>query len=175
MKASKFLLTPLVFFFFLIRDVYAHCPLCTVGAAVAAGGAAWIGVDAAVIGLFIGAFSVSMGWWFSRIIKKKIIPFQKAVIILIMFLTIVIPTMPLINGSIPFYINLIGDYGSILNRTYIINSYLLGGIIGGLIVSLSPYLSKRITKHRNSTIPYQGVSLTLILLVIVGITLQVLI
>lgn len=152
--------------------VSAHCPLCTVGAAVAAGGAAWLGVDQVVIGLFVGAFAVSMGWWIANLIKKRIIPGQKFLIILLSFLTTVIPILPLMKGVYPLYLSVIGEYGSILNRTYVLNLFLMGSILGSMIVSLTPSLSSYITEKRNTTIPFQGTILTLAMLIIIGTVMQ---
>ncbi len=174
MKLKKFLalLPSLV----LIKSVYAHCPLCTIGAAAAAGGAAWLGVSKVVIGVFIGAFAVSIGWWISNLIKKQYIPFQRLLIILFSFITTIIPLLVIIGGKYPVYISLIGDYGSLLNRTYIIDLFFIGSILGGFIVSITPWLSKKITEIRNGKmLPYQGIILTLALLVILSITIEVII
>lgn len=174
MKIKKFL--PLSFLPFFVKSVNAHCPLCTAGAAAAAGGAAWLGVNNAVIGIFIGAFAISTGWWISNIIKKNYVPFQRQVIIAVSFATTIPPLMPLIKGVYPVLISIAGDYGSLLNRTYIINAFLMGSLIGGLIVSITPWLSKKITAARKgSTLPYQGITLTFILLVITGVFFQILI
>ncbi len=158
---------------FLIKSVYAHCPLCTLGAAAAAGGAAWFGVSKAVIGVFIGAFAVSIGWWIARLIKKQFIPFQKWVIILFSFATTVLPLLTIMNDIHPVYISIAGGYGSLLNRTYLLNDFLVSSIIGGIVVSLTPWLSDKITKFRNGKmLPYQGIILTFILLIIIGIIIQ---
>jgi len=167
---------PLFFLPFFIKSVNAHCPLCTAGAAVAAGGAAWLGVNNAAIGVFIGAFAVSMGWWVSNLIKKKYVPFQRQLIIAISFLTTIPPLMPIMKGIYPILISIVGAYGSLLNRTYLINAFLMGSIIGGFIVSITPWLSKKITDAcKGKTLPYQGITLTFGLLAIAGILLQILI
>ena len=170
---KKPIILSLIFSLFLIKEVHAHCPLCTMGAAVAAGGAAYLGVNNLVIGLFIGAFAVSMGWWFSNLIKKKFIPFQRTAIILLSFLTTILPMLSLMEGIKPFYINITGDYGSLLNRTYIFNLFLVGSILGGIIVTLTPWLSSKLTSLRNGKmLPYQGTVLTLTLLIILGTIIQ---
>ncbi len=170
MKMKK--LFPLFFLPFFVKSVNAHCPLCTVGAAAAAGGAAWLGVNNAVIGVFLGAFAVSMGWWVSKLIKKQYVPYQMALIILFSFATTIFPLLPLITGFYPLYISMMGDYGSLLNRTYLVNLFLFGSIIGGIIVSVTPWLSKKISDSRGKTLPYQGIILTFALLIILGIFLQ---
>src|SRR3989344_9503518 len=86
------------------KGVSAHCPLCTLGAGAAAAGAVWLGVSKVVIGLFIGAFAMSMGMWFSKIPKKKYIPFQKTLIILAIFLTTVLPLSPIFKAIGPLYL-----------------------------------------------------------------------
>src|SRR3989338_2252487 len=163
-------LAPFVFFLFSgLRYAEAHCPLCTMGAAAATAGAVWLGVNNIVIGLFIGAFAVSTGWWVSNLIKKKYIPSQKPVIILVSYITTIIPISKLIPSIYPFYISLMGDYGSILNRTYIINPFVIGTVFGGIIVSIAPTISKKITILRQGrTISYQGVIITFLTLLIIG-------
>lgn len=162
-------------FLLLMKGVEAHCPLCTVGAAVAAGGAAYLGVHSAVIGLLIGAFAVSTGWWASRWIKKRYIPGQKVMIILLSFALTVIPILPIIGENYPLYISLAGEYGSLLHRTYVVNISLVTSIFGGILVSISPRLSKKISLLRDGRVfPFQGVVLTLSLLVVASIILQVL-
>ena len=129
-----------------------------------------------MVALFIGAFAVSMGWWFSRLIKKRYIPYQKTLIIFVVFLLTVLPILPIINFIKPIYISLAGAYGSLLNKTYMLNLSLIGSIFGGLIVSTTPAISKKITHLRKGKIiPFQGVILTLSLLIIIGVVLQLII
>ena len=168
---NKSILPGLLFFLFPF-SVRAHCPLCTIGAAAAAGGAAYLGVNTAVIGLFIGAFAVSTGWWVSRWVKKKYLPYQKTLIILASFLLTVIPILPLIGGTSPIYISWWGEYG----KTIPYNTALLPSIFGGLVVSITPQLSKKISSLRNGKVfPFQGVILTLLSLILLGIIIQVVI
>ncbi|NOZ81349.1 MAG: hypothetical protein GXP63_06790 [DPANN group archaeon] len=159
-----------------IQTVRAHCPLCTLGAAAAAGGAAYFGVKSAVIGVFIGAFAVSTGWWVSRLIKKQYIPYQLPALILFSFIATILPMLPMFSGPhdvYGWYVSLAGSYGSFLNRTYIINLFLVGSLLGGSVVSVTPWLSKKITEARQGKmIPYQGILLTFGLLLLAGLVLQ---
>ena len=75
----------------LIPLAKAHCPVCTIGAGAAAAGAVWLGISKVIVALFIGAFAMSMGMWFSRVIKKKYLRYQKTLIIVVVFLTTVLP------------------------------------------------------------------------------------
>ncbi len=174
MKKNKSLLLFLFGSFFLIflsKSVMAHCPLCTIGAGAVGAGAIWLGVSPVVVALFIGAFAMSMGMWFARIIKKQYIPFQKFFIVAIIFFTTVIPLilMPIFKALGPLYLSFIGDYGT----TYVFNYSLASSFLGGLIVLSAPSISKFITKKRNNkTLPFQGILLTLVLLVIAGVLIQ---
>lgn len=160
-------------FFILVPAVYAHCPLCTIGAAAAAGGAAYFGVSQIIIGIFTGAFAVSIGWWISRLIKKKYIPFQRAVLVLLSFATTIFPLLPLLTDMKPYYLSWFGDYGSLFNRTYLVNMFMVGSIIGGIVVCFTPWLSEKISRMRkNRTIPFQGTALTLIILIIISLIIQ---
>lgn len=156
--------------------VSAHCPLCTAGAAAAAGGAVWLGVSKIVVALFIGAFAMSMGLWFSNIVKKRYIKLQKTLIVLIVFLSTVLPLIPIFSITQPLFISLWGNYGSLFNRTYLINLSLLSNVFGGLIVFASPHISNSITKLRKGKmLPFQGVVITLLILIVIGVVIQLVI
>ena len=151
-----------------IKTVLAHCPLCTLGAAAAVGGAAYLGVNKVVLSLFVGGFATSMGMWFARVVKRKYIPFQKTIIILGSFFLTVIPILPMINAYFPLFLWFIGDYG----KTYAVNASLIGSFFGGLLVFISPKLSKKITKWRGKHINYQTIIITFLLLIITGTIVQ---
>ncbi|MDP2672553.1 MAG: rhodanese-like domain-containing protein [Nanoarchaeota archaeon] len=171
MKLNKLfsLLFAIPLIIFLSKSVMAHCPLCVVGAGAAGAAAMWLGVSKVVVALFIGAFAMSMGMWFARIIKKKYIPFQNFIIVAVIFLTTILPLMPLFKALGPLYLSFIGDYGT----TYVFNYSLASSFFGGAIVLSAPSISKAITKKRNNkTFPFQGTLLTLILLIIVGFLIQ---
>src|SRR3989344_4124079 len=153
--------------------VLAHCPLCTAGAAVAAGGAAYLGVNNSAIGVFLGAFAVSMGLWFSRLIKKKFIPQQRNILVLLSYLTTILPLRVMFKDIRPLMVNSYGAYGSFLNRTYLIDSFIIFSLLGGMIVIISPFLSKKITELRKGNhLPYQGILLMFVLLLITALILQ---
>jgi len=157
-----------------VQAVRAHCPLCTLGAAAAAGGASMLGVSHATIGVFLGAFAVSMGWWVARLIKRKIFKYQTLAIVTLSFTTTIIPLLSFFSDLRPVYVSVAGPYGSLLNRTYLFDWFMAGSIIGGLIVSIAPWLSKKITLARsNKIIPYQGILLTLAMLIAAGAIIQI--
>jgi len=149
--------------------VSAHCPLCTIGAGAAAAGAVSLGFSKVVIALLIGGFAMSMGLWFARIIKKKYFKYQDSLVIIGVFLLTFIPLLPIFTAIGPLYLSFIGDYG----RTFAINYSLFSGLFGGLLVFVSPSLSKKITQKRNGKIiPFQGTILTILLLIFAGTLLQ---
>ncbi len=152
--------------------VRAHCPLCTMGIAAAAGGATYLGVNKLIIGLFVGAFAVSTGLWVARSIKKEYVRFQKPLIVLLSFGLTVVPLLSLLYVMYPLHVGLFGSYGSLFNRTYLLNASLLSNIFGGFIVGIAPLLSDKITSVRGQRIPFQGVSLTLLLLIVAGAIIQ---
>jgi len=154
--------------------VRAHCPLCTVGAAAAAGGAAYLGVNQGAIGVFIGAFAVSMGWWMAGFLPWKHKMVRPGMIVLSFILTIV-PMLAIMKSVYPVYISIIGEYGGFLNRTYVLNEFFWGALLGGGIVTMAPALSRTVTKWRGAQLPYQGITLTFVLLLAMAGLLQVIV
>jgi len=174
MKQVKILGLSLFSLIFLSKTISAHCPLCTIGAGAAAAGAIWLGVSTIIVALFLGAFAMSMGMWFSRLLskKRKYIPFQNIIVIVGVFLLTLLPILPLVKAIGPLYIPFIGAYG----KTYAFNYSIFSGIFGGLVVLASPSISKKITKlRRGKMLPFQGIIITIGLLIIFGVILQLLI
>lgn len=150
----------------------AHCPLCTAGAGAAAVGAAYLGVAKPVLGLFIGALGVSMGWWMAKKIPKQYITYQRDAIVISSFLLTVIPILPIISQQNAFFIGLTGSYGSLFHNTYMYDMSLLTSIIGGLVVTASPSVSSKITEVRGKHVDYQGIIVTFITLILLGLIIQ---
>jgi len=152
----------------------AHCPLCVGGAGAAASLAALVGVRYGAIGVFIGAFAVAMALWLPRFIKKQYIPHQRKILITVLYITTILPLIPLLQDYTSVYITLNNDYGSLLNRTYLINWFVVGIIIGTLIMIIAPVVSKQISKWRDGKIVrFQGLYITFGLLALAASILQV--
>ena len=152
---------------------WAHCPLCTAGAGLLAVSAASLGISSAVVGVFVGAFALALGMWMALLIKRKYVVGQNALVAIATFLLTVVPVMPLIREYRPLYVSLAGEYGTILHSTYAINMYLAGALVGAAVLAGVPYLSKTLTRLRGyRQIPYQGVSISLVLLLVTGLTVQ---
>ncbi len=158
---------------FAVQSARAHCPLCTAAIAGAAGGAALLGVGNAVIGLFVGAFAVSTGWWAARAIDRKFIPFQEHALVAASFLLTVLPIAALLPSVQAVNVFWFGDYGSLFNATYVLDRFLAAALLGGLIVAVAPALSAKLAEMRGGRrVQYQGVLLTLSLLALAGFALQ---
>lgn len=143
----------------------AHCPLCTIGAGGLAVFAAWLGVNTITIGLFIGAFALALGLWIGRLIPKKYIPHQTKALAALSFLTIALPLLPMMQDYTSIYVSLGGEYGSLFNRTYLINRFLLGSLIGAGLLLLAPFISKKLVLLRKGRLlPFQGIGITIFLL-----------
>lgn len=153
----------------------AHCPLCTVGAGALAVLAASLGVSSVVVGVLIGAFALALSLWLAKLPKKQYVPYQPLLLGLLVFFGTVIPIAPLIVDYGPLYIAWWGEYGGWFNRTYAVNLFLAGVPLGVFIVWIAPYLSRLVTRVRQgTTLPYQGITITLMLLVIASVIIQLL-
>lgn len=152
----------------------AHCPLCTGGAGVAAAMAALLGVKYGAIAVFMGAFSVALGLWLSRKVKRQYVKHQSTILFWVIYLSTLLPMYPFLNGDyLSQYVSLSGDYGGLLNRTYLIDLFIVGSAVGSLIVYFSPKLSAYISQKRNGKmLPFQGLIITFLLLTLVSVGIQ---
>jgi len=158
---------------FIPTTAKAHCPLCTAGAGALALGAAYIGVSTYVVGIFLGAFALALGIWMSRIPKKEYIKYQQRIIVFVVFVTTIVPLMPLLQHYVSFNVYLFGEYGNMFNKTYMVSRFLIGSIIGAGIMYISPAISLRVSRIKKKRLfPYQGIVITFILLILVSLIMQ---
>ena len=153
---------------------FAHCPLCTGGAGAAAALAALLGFKLGAIAVFMGSFAVAVSLWLPKKIKKKYFKHQDLALFWVAYLSTLAPMYPLLRGDyVSRYVAWSGDYGSLLNRTYILDLFFVGTIAGSLIVYFSPRLSAYISKQRGGKIVrFQGIILTFLLLIVVSVIMQ---
>ena len=142
------------FFLFALSLIFvfpakAVCPICTIAVAGGLGISRWIGIDDAVMGVWIGGLILSSGFWLADWVSKKSwkIPYPKTLSVLLMII-FVLP---------PLYIaKMIGLSG---NTLWGIDKIILGTIIGSILffagVKLDQYL--RITNEGKVYIYYQKV------------------
>lgn len=153
----------------------AHCPLCTGGAGAAAVAAAYFGVKYGALGVLLGGFTIALSLWLAHKPKKEYFKHQSKVLFWLIYSSTIIPFYYMFKGDyVSRYISFGGDYGSMTNRTYLIDLFIVGAILGSLIVYWSPDLSAWISKKRDGKhIKFQGLILNFVLLLLGGILLQV--
>ncbi|MEK6904401.1 MAG: hypothetical protein AABW87_02290 [Nanoarchaeota archaeon] len=158
-----------IFLFFVLPSAYAHCPLCTGAVVAGAAGAKYLGLDVTIIGIFVGAFAISLGLWVSRKIKSYF-KYQSLVIIILSFILTVVPVMPYVNDLVPVPVLLTGGAGSLLNKVYFVNKLLLGSIIGAVVTFIGYLLHLLIkVRHGKVIVPFQGVVITMLLLLLASV------
>lgn len=153
--------------------VRAHCPLCSAGAGGAAAVASALGVGLGAVGVFVGAFGIATGLWTAAYVDRQYVPHQGRLLAVGVALTIVLPVLPMMDEVVPVFLSVAGEYGSPLNRTYLVNTYLLGSAVGGGVTVVTPTISRRISEFRGSTAPFQGLALTFLLLAATATVLEV--
>lgn len=153
--------------------VLAHCPLCVGGAGAAAALASFLGLKFGTIGVLIGGFAVALSLLIANRLPQKF-KYQKVVVAWAIYLTTLIPVYPLLKGDVtPWFVSISGELGSPLNQTYLIDMFIVGSILGSLIVLYSMKLSMYITRRRGGkTVRLQGLMLTFALLIIAAIGMQ---
>ncbi|HCR41935.1 TPA: hypothetical protein DIV45_01025 [Patescibacteria group bacterium] len=151
----------------------AHCPLCTVGAGVLAIGAGAIGVQYGVIGVFIGAFSIAISLWINNLLKRQYIKYQAILIASSSFILTIFPLQRILADYTSIYVDYSGSYGSLLNRTYLVDKFIIGAIVGAIVLAVAPNISKYITAiYGGKKILRQNLITTIGLLIIFGIIFQ---
>ncbi len=149
-----------------------HCPLCTLGTGTAVAIALWFGINKAVVALFVGAFAIALGLWMNRSLTRRFTKTQRNLLLILIFLLTVLPALPFLSIKEAVYIDFGGEYGTLLNRTYLIDLSLIASLLGAGIVLISPYLNRIIRARLNLNLPYQKTLITFVLLIIVGTIIQ---
>lgn len=145
---------------------HAHCPLCTAGAGILAVIAVSLGVPGIIIASLIGGFALALGLWMKNVIKKKYFPHQDLVVTWLIYLSTVLPLWPILKDFKALYIPFLGidKYA----ETIPVDLFLVGVIVGAIVLIVSPYLSRQITKlAKKQIIPFQGIIISITLLVVV--------
>ena len=144
---------------------FGHCPLCTVGAGAAGGFAVWLGVSQGVVGIFIGAFGFAIG----LVMAKKFKKIPAHLLGLLAFVLTVLPVAALFRDVHGLFLPFLGEYGEVIT----INQFLLGSVIGALILIFSPLISNKIKKIRGKTFQFQTMIITFGLLVLTSIIVEI--
>ena len=150
-------------FLFLLSLIFvfpakAVCPICTVAVAGGLGISRWIGIDDAVMGIWVGGLILSSGFWLADWVSKKSwkIPYHKTLSVLLMIIFVLPPL---------YMAKMIGLAN---NTLWGIDKIVLGTIIGSILffagVKLDQYL--RTTNEGKVYIYYQKVIAPVFLLTI---------
>lgn len=171
------ILTVIVLAAAVIQPVSAHCPLCTAGAAAGVGIARAAGVDDAIVGLWLGAFIAASALWLDRLLKKRGIdyPLQGVLLVAASLLALVVP---LYYAGIITDIEVVRsmpDYHAVLGMESLGFDRLFSGTIIGTVMIAAIFLANDalVAGKGKRYIPYQGMVLIAIALVITTILLRV--
>ncbi len=139
---------------------HAHCPLCTAAIGAATVSLGIFGVSTSVIGLMVGAFAVSTGMMVGKIFGRRWV----AVSVMVSFAVTVLPLLYMFKDVAYIPVYLYGEPGSLLNRVYFVNRFLLFSAVGGLEVIAAYLVHSWIKNSRGVLFPYQGIAITLLVL-----------
>ncbi len=159
MGIKKIILTIFGINSLLFGSVRAHCPLCTAATGAAVAVTRFYGVPDSVVGLWIGAFAVSMVLWLNRILKRQYVPFQGELLTIAAILTTVVP----------FYF---AGLFNISSTIFGIDKLLFGILLGGFLTWLMPVVSRQIKAVNNKVLfPRQTLILSIVVLIVTSVVL----
>ncbi len=150
----------LFFFLFLFLPFVskATCPVCAVATVGAVGLCRWLKIDDLLSGIWIGAFLISFGLWFSSFLNKRKIsfPFQSFFILFfVYFLTI----------YSFYYFNILGhSFNKIYNIERLLFGIFSGTLCFGLAIGFHQFLKKK--NRDNSFFPFQKIVIIFSFLII---------
>ncbi len=140
----------------------AFCPLCVVATGAFTGVFRWLGVDDAIIGLWLGGFTLSISMLFNNFLIKrgKKIKFQLP-LVLLLFYGFTVLSLVWLNVPSPY------------NKIFGFDKIFFGLLLGSLLLCLAPYLDRFLRKqnHGNKFISHQKVLAALGLLIIFSLIL----
>ncbi len=139
---------------------FAFCPLCAIATGFAVGLFRWLGVDDIIVGLWLGAFGLSMALLFSNFLVKK---GANKKISLPAAITLVFASL-----LISLYL---GGFLRIANKIFGIEKIIFGMVIGSILLLLASPLNNLIKKINKDVvfISHQKVIAALALLIISSI------
>lgn len=124
------------------------------------------GVGAGPIGVFVGAFAVATSLMFVRFLPERLR--NRWVIGSAGLALTVIPLLALVPDAYALYLPF-GRYGT----TVAINEFLVGSLLGATLLAIAPLVSARLADLRKKRFPYQGVVLTISMLIMAATIMQV--
>ena len=160
-KIFGLFLIPLLSIIAVIPTVMAHCPLCTAATIVGVGVTRSLGLDDAIVGVFVGAMIVSSALWVNNILKKKNIGGNA--FLRISSLTIATFVLTVLG----FYFA--GIYGPANTYRIFGMEKIIFGTFSGAIVSFAAFFSSNEIKKKNegkALFNYQTMVLTFTALIL---------
>jgi len=114
----------------------AFCPLCVVATGAFTGVFRWLGVDDAIIGLWLGGFTLSVSMLFNNFLIKrgKKIKFQ-LVLVLLFFYGFTVLSLIWLGVPNPY------------NKIFGFDKIFFGLFLGSLLLMLAPYLDRFLRKQ----------------------------
>lgn len=142
------------FFFFFVKPVYAHCPLCTGAMVTGVAATRYFGVSDLIVGIFTGGLIISTALWFNRSkLKKKYLNVPNFLTTLAIWIMTVLS----------FYFA--GIFQG--HMTLGINSLLFGVLLGTILTLTGSFTSSYIKSHSKKILfPFQTLIITLLFLVL---------
>ena len=120
----------------------------------------------------MGALALALGLWMATLLKRKLLPQQDNIIGIFTWATTLLPLQEIFSDYTSIYIDWGGAYGSLFNRTYPINLFLVGGVVGGTMLYLAPWISRGYSGWRGKTMPFQGMIITFTMLILTSLITQ---
>lgn len=115
---------------------FAFCPVCLVATGLFTGIFRWLGVDDTIVGLWLGAFALSLSIFLNNVLfrKGKNVKFQLTLIAVAIYI--------LLAATLYFTGAFIPD-----NNIFGINKIIFGIIFGSLLLAISPPADRLIRKQ----------------------------
>ena len=140
---------------FLIKPVYAQCPVCIVTVGGGMFLAKKLGVDDFIVSLWISALNTAISFWLAPKIKNRILSSPIILSLLMLGLTL-------------FYFIYTDQIGSAINKILGLDKIIFGQSLGLLIMFLGIFIDRFSRKLNNGKIlfPYQKVIFPISILII---------
>lgn len=160
---------------------FAHCPLCTGGAALGLSLTRAFGVDDSITGVWLAAFLGASSFWFFSFLQRKIKEKRKILIlffktfIYILFFVVTIWSFYKFNSYFIWRFNfyLINEHAG---RIFGVDKLVFGVISGGVIFYLVDILDNLFIKKRGKVLfPYQRLIVSLGSMIILSLFIYILI
>ncbi len=135
-------LIPLILFLLISPPTYAVCPVCTIAVGAGLGIFRALGIDDTISGLWIGGLIMSMSFWMSEWLSKKLPNFKYSLLTsyISMFLLTIVP------------LNIAKIIGHPENQIWGIDKIMFGTIFGMIAFVIGYLIDQRIRQKNNGKV-----------------------